>query len=113
MRPTTSSSRAAVVARSIVRMTGSGVTPPVAKRVPHTVKFGKVAGENRGNNPMDPAIGVQDDLFWLRDDSRKDEEILGLLRDENEYSEACTSHLEGFRATLYDEMLSHIVCARI
>ena len=56
--------------------------PPVAKRVPHTVKFGRVAGENRGPNPMEP-VELQDDYFWIRDDTRKDEEILGLLRDEN------------------------------
>ena len=87
---------------------GGAAAPPVAKRVPHSVKFGKVAGENRGPNPMDPALEVADDLFWLRDDSRKDEEILGLLREENAYSAARTSHLDSFRTSLYDEMLSHI-----
>ena len=34
-------------------------TPPVAERVPHTVRFGKVAGENRGIAPMEPAIELQ------------------------------------------------------
>ena len=84
------------------------VRPPVARRQPHTVKFGKVEGENRGPNPMDPPIEVVDDLFWLRDDTRKDEEILQLLRDENTYTQARTAHLEDFRTSLYDEMLSHI-----
>ena len=81
--------------------------PPVAKRVPHTVKFGRVAGENRGPNPMEP-VELQDDYFWIRDDTRKDEEILGLLRDENEYTQGKTEHLEAFRGSLYDEMLSHV-----
>ena len=86
----------------------SARTPPVARRVPHTVRFGRVEGENRGVNPMEPAIEKVDDLFWLRDDTRKDEEILGLLREENAYTESRTSHLDGFRKSLYDEMLSHI-----
>ena len=83
-------------------------TPPVARRAPHTVKFGKVAGENRGLNPMDPPLEIVDDLFWMRDDTRSNEEILQHLRDENEYTQARTAHLDGFRTSLYDEMLSHI-----
>lgn len=85
----------------------SGLRPPVARTSPHRVAFGKVEGENRGGNPMDPALLVNDDYFWIRDDTRKDEEILGLLRDENAYTQAATAHLEDFRARLYDEMLGH------
>ena len=48
----------------------AGVSPPIAKRVAHTVVFGKVAGEKRGTNPMEP-VELQDDLFWIRDDTRK------------------------------------------
>ena len=90
-------------------MTGGAArtAPPVAKRVPHVVRFGKVAGENRGVNPME-TLELNDDLFWLRDDTRKDETILGLLREENSYTEAQTAELSEFRAALYDEMLSHI-----
>ena len=51
----------------------ASVSPPVAKRVAHTVTFGKVDGENRGTNPMEP-VELQDDLFWIRDDTRKNEE---------------------------------------
>ena len=68
----------------------------------------RVADENRGESPMDPPIEKVDDLFWLRDDTRKDEEILGLLREENEYTASRTAHLEGARASLYDEMISHL-----
>ena len=87
--------------------TAASVSPPVAKRVAHTVTFGKVDGENRGTNPMEP-VEVQDDLFWIRDDTRKNEEVLQLLRDENAYSQAVTAHLDGFRGDLYNEMLSHV-----
>ncbi|EOD12317.1 hypothetical protein EMIHUDRAFT_437321, partial [Emiliania huxleyi CCMP1516] len=85
----------------------SAVAPPIAKRVPHTVTFGRVDGENRGPNPMEP-LELSDDLFWIRDDSRKNEDMLQLLRDENAYSQHKTSTLDGFRGTLYDEMLSHV-----
>jgi len=86
----------------------AATSPPVAKRIPHKVAFGKVDGENRGPNPMEPAIELVDDYFWLRDDSRKNEEILGLLREENAFTEGRTQHLKAFRDALYDELLSHV-----
>jgi len=86
----------------------AGVSPPIAKRVAHTVVFGKVAGEKRGTNPMEP-VELQDDLFWIRDDTRKNEEVLQLLREENDYSQHVTANLEGFRGDLYNEMLSHVL----
>lgn len=95
-------------ARFLLAFNPTACAPPVAKRIPHKVAFGKVAGENRGPNPMEPAIEVTDDYFWLRDDTRKDEEILGLLRDENTYTEGCTKHLQDFRGALYEELLSHV-----
>ena len=82
--------------------------PPVARRVPHTVTFGAVTDENRGQKPMDPPLTRDDDLFWLRDDTRKNEEILTILRDENAYTADRTGHLDAFRTGLYDEMLSHV-----
>ena len=73
--------------------------PPVAKRVPHQVHFG-AAGENR--------LTLNDDLFWLRDDTRSSHEVLELLRKENEYSQSRTVHLAPLREALYQEMLSHL-----
>ena len=121
----------------------ASVSPPIAKRVSHTVTFGKVDGENRGTNPMEP-VELQDDLFWIRDDTRKNEEVcarqgssprladwvpgrscsathtfepclgqvLQLLREENDYSQQVTAHLDGFRGDLYNEMLSHVLEVR-
>ena len=97
-----------VVAASALSPLGAARSPPIAKRVPHTVKFGRVEGENRGPQPMEPAVELADDLFWLRDDTRSDDDILGLLREENDYTQAQTAHLSQFRETLYDEMLSHV-----
>ena len=89
----------------------NSVKPPVARREPHTVYFGinpKDAEENRGVSPMRPPIELIDDLFWIRDDERKNEEVLGLLHAENAYTDMKTAHLAPFRETLYAEMLSHI-----
>ena len=111
MRPTRTSLLSSLVTASlssITKMSAAKMAPPVAKRVPHVVKFGKVEGENRGTSPMDPPRTMQDDLFWLRDDTRNNEEILALLREENAYTEDRTSYLADARASLYDELLSHV-----
>jgi len=86
----------------------ASVKAPVAARVPKAIKFGKVPGEDRGPNPMDPPIERDDPYFWLRDDTRKDQKILSLLDEENAYSKGATAHLEEFRESLYAEMLSHV-----
>ena len=74
--------------------------PPVAKRVPHAVHFGAAGSEDR--------LTLNDDLFWLRDDTRSSHEVLELLRKENEYSQSRTAHLAPLREALYQEMLSHL-----
>uniref|UniRef100_A0A7S0Q3P3 Prolyl endopeptidase n=1 Tax=Coccolithus braarudii TaxID=221442 RepID=A0A7S0Q3P3_9EUKA len=86
-------------------------SPPIARRSPHTVYFGKNLedlSEDRGTAPMDPPIEMIDDLFWLRDDERKNPEILELLHAENTYTDARCAHLAQFREALYTEMLSHV-----
>ena len=57
---------------------------------------------------MDPAVKVNDDLFWLRDDDRKNEEILSYLKTENEYTEAHTKHLKKKETDLYNEIVKAI-----
>ena len=57
---------------------------------------------------MDPPIEYVDDHYWIRDDDRKNEEVLSLLHAENAYTDLKTSHLAPFRSVLYDEMLSRI-----
>ena len=87
------------------------VMPPVARREPRSVYFGvnpDDRSENRGAAPMDPPIEYVDDHYWIRDDDRKNEEVLSLLHAENAYTDLKTSHLAPFRSVLYDEMLSRI-----
>lgn len=87
------------------------VRPPVARRVPHTVYFGvnpEAANENRGTNPMNPPVTMTDELYWIRDNERKNPEVLSLLNAENAYTDSKTMHLEASREALYSESLSHI-----
>jgi len=91
-------------------MTNSTEIPiaPIAKKVEHFVKFGFIEGENRGKNPMNPPLEVPDPYYWMRDDSRKDKEIIEHLILENEYTEKSTNSLQNSREEIYEELLSHI-----
>lgn len=50
----------------------------------------------------------QDEYYWLRDDSRKDEAMLAYLTAENAYTDAVMAPLEGFKSRLYDELVGRI-----
>ena len=82
--------------------------PPTCERKPHVVKFGAVEGEFRGDNAMNPARERIDDLFWLRDDERKDARVLEYLTAENAYTEAHTAHLKTLETKVYDEIIAGI-----
>lgn len=87
------------------------LSPPIARRVPREVLFGSVSGENRGDKDtllFDPPLRRNDPWFWLRDDARKNREILDHLKAENAYAEQETRHLQSLRDTLYKEHLSHL-----
>ena len=79
-----------------------------AKRIPHKVLFGVVDGENRGVKPMDPPIERDDDLFWLRDDDRKDPAIIAHLEAENAHTEAHLAHVQPLAKRVYDEIIGSI-----
>ena len=91
-------------------MTDSNDFPiaPIAKKVDYLVKFGKVEGENRGKNPINPPIEKIDPYYWMRDDSRTNQEILDHLKLENEYTIQCTRSLISNQEKIYEELLSHI-----
>uniref|UniRef100_A0AAV1TZ41 Prolyl endopeptidase n=1 Tax=Peronospora matthiolae TaxID=2874970 RepID=A0AAV1TZ41_9STRA len=84
------------------------VRPPVLEKRPKMVPFGAVAGQNRGPNPMKPVLYIEDPYFYVRDDSRKNKEVLEHLRKENEYTDIKTKHLANVRANIYNELLSHV-----
>lgn len=43
---------------------------------------------------MDPPVERVDDLFWLRDDERKNPEVIEHLEAENAYTEAHLAHVK-------------------
>lgn len=56
--------------------------------------FGKVDGEDRGPNPMNPPRTRNDPLFWLRDDARTNSRVLDHLRKEKAYYEYRTQDIK-------------------
>jgi oligopeptidase B len=66
----------------------SKICPPRADVRSHLVHFGKVEGEDRGDNIMEgnDCLKIQDPLFWLRSDSRQDPDVLAYLQKENDYT---------------------------
>ncbi|MFH1688970.1 MAG: hypothetical protein ABIE42_01870 [Candidatus Eisenbacteria bacterium] len=67
-------------------------TPPVARKIPVAdTLFGDVR---------------VDDYRWMRDKSSP--EVIAHLEAENEYTADMTRHIEGFRETIYEEMVARI-----
>ena len=70
-------------------------TPPDVEKKPHVVKAPHGA-ERR------------DDYYWLRDDKRKDADMLGYLKAENAYADALLAPLKPVQDQLYDEIVARI-----
>ncbi len=69
-------------------------TAPVARKIPKTLS---IHGDDR-----------QDNYYWLRDDERKNEEMLAYLRAENAYTKSVMAHTEDLQETLFQEMKNRI-----
>src|SRR5215510_7420888 len=72
----------------------SAAEPPVAKVLPKKIE---VNGDTRIDN-----------YFWLRDDARKDPEVLKYLEAENAYTATVLKNTEGLQKKLYDELIGRI-----
>ena len=70
-------------------------TPPDVEKKPHVVKAPHGA-ERR------------DEYYWLRDDKRKDADMLGYLKAENAYADALLAPLKPVQDKLYDEVVARI-----
>jgi oligopeptidase B len=98
-----------IIMRSLA--TVASTLPPIAKKVPTKIYIGKnplKSNEFRGNNIMDPPIERLDDYQWLRDETRKNTEVLNHLKAENNYCAQQTKHLESLKNELYNDILSHL-----
>ncbi|MDQ3617871.1 MAG: S9 family peptidase [Pseudomonadota bacterium] len=75
--------------------TANPPTPPDAAQKPHVVKAPH--GAQR-----------QDEYYWLRDDTRKNPEMLAYLNAENAYVDTVMAPLKPLENTLYDEIVARI-----
>ena len=71
------------------------LSPPDAKRRPHTVRapFGATR---------------EDEYYWLRDDARSDPAMLAYLAAENAYADAAMAPLQPLQQRLYEEIVGRI-----
>ena len=56
------------------------------------------------NRLLNPPRPIPSPYHWMRDESRSNETVLNHLHAENEYGQRMTSHLEGLREELYQEV---------
>jgi oligopeptidase B len=84
---------AALAAVSAGALAQSTPVPPVAAQRPHTVK-----------GPLDR----NDPYYWLRDDTRKNPEMLVYLKAENDYADAVLAPTKPLQDKLYSEFIGRI-----
>ena len=84
---------AALVATSAVAPAQTAPTPPTVAQKPYTVK-----------GPQDRV----DPYYWLRDDSRKNPDMLAYLNAENAYADAVLAPTKPLQDELFKEIVGHI-----
>jgi oligopeptidase B len=68
--------------------------PPIAEARPYEVTA--------------PSGTRQDDYYWLRDDTRSNEDVLAYLNAENAYADAVLAHTKPLQEKLYNEIVGRI-----
>lgn len=82
---------------------------PIAKRVPHTVKFGRTRTDTtQPESYMTPPIEREDPYYWIRDDTRQSEEVLDLLQKENAWTKEFMDSTADKQEQLYQLYKSRI-----
>lgn len=57
---------------------------------------------------VSPSGTRRDDYYWLRDDTRSDKEVLGVLKQENAYTDAMLAHTKPLQEEIYNEIVARI-----
>jgi oligopeptidase B len=57
---------------------------------------------------VSPSGTRRDEYYWLRDDTRSNKEVLGLLKQENAYTDAMLAHTQPLQEQLYNEIVARI-----
>lgn len=73
----------------------SSLTPPVATKKPY-----EVVGPD--------GLKRQDEYYWLRDDTRKNPEMLAYLNAENAYADSLMAPLKNTQEKIYQEIISRV-----
>ena len=73
----------------------SNLSPPVAAKKPYEVE-----GPN--------GIKRQDEYYWLRDDTRKNPEMLAYLNAENAYADSLMAPLKESQEKIYQEIIARV-----
>ena len=85
---------AAFVLTAFAVQTWAASDPPVAAKRPFSV--------------TSPNGAREDDYYWLRDDTRKNPEMLSYLAAENAYADASLAPIVTLQDTLYDEFIARV-----
>ena len=83
----------------------------LCKKIEYIQKFGAVKNEFRGSNTdklMNPPIEVTDNYHWIRDDERKNQDVLDLINNENKYSDDILKNHQDLKKSIYQEIKSYI-----
>ena len=80
---------------------------PIASKKPYTVKFGNISLD-RGENLLSPPREIIDNYYWMRDDKRKNIDVLDHLNKENKYTEHIMEDTKDQQENLFNEIKSHI-----
>ena len=81
---------------------------PIAKRELTKVKLGFVDGEQRGDNLMTPSKELDDYYYWLRDDDRKNKDVLDYLNNENTSTKSVMDKHQNYVDNMFTGIKSHI-----
>jgi oligopeptidase B len=84
---------------------------PVTNKIPYISKFGNVEGEFRGSDKdklMNPPIEIVDNYNWIRDDTRKNKEVLEHIDNENLYTDSIIDPHKEFKKNIYQEIKSYV-----
>ncbi len=80
--------------QNALNMTSLPVKQPIAEKHPHEMTL-------HGHTRVD-------EYFWLRDDTRKDQQVLAYLEQENAYFDKMMEPLADLQETLFEEMTSRL-----
>src|SRR5258706_13911745 len=83
-----------------LRRKSSQGRPPMSRPAPRAAV--------RPHEVVSPFGARVDPYYWLRDDARKDPQVLGYLAAENAYRDECLAPLAGLEQRLYAEIIGRI-----